>query len=230
MFLAGSWGADFHPDLVPQEGDTVLLPHKSIDVFETDLPEHLKKLGTTHLVIAGMTANLCCEGTGRHAMERGYDVTFISDAIGSTDIPSYEASIHINYPMVANGIMKTEEFLTAIESAQTLTQLQKGDTVLGSDHGEIGTVDEVIAGSDTHEPYVLVRKGLLLKKDIYVPLEAIVRRSGSKVFINVPNLIVGKMPWDEPPTRQETKEKQGDPFRQVEKIYRSSNPTSTEVR
>jgi nicotinamidase-related amidase len=38
MFLAGSWGADFHPDLRPREGDTVLLPHKSCDVFRTDLP------------------------------------------------------------------------------------------------------------------------------------------------------------------------------------------------
>ncbi len=36
MFLAGSWGADFHPDLRPAEGEIVLLPHKGTDVFETD--------------------------------------------------------------------------------------------------------------------------------------------------------------------------------------------------
>jgi ureidoacrylate peracid hydrolase len=39
MFLAGSWGADFYPELQPHEEDTVLLPHKSCDVFTTDLPE-----------------------------------------------------------------------------------------------------------------------------------------------------------------------------------------------
>ena len=76
MFLAGSWGADFHPDLRPREGEIVLLPHKGIDVFMTDLPTHLDRLGSTHLVIAGMTANLCIESTGRHAMEKGYDVTY----------------------------------------------------------------------------------------------------------------------------------------------------------
>ncbi|MFN2503889.1 MAG: cysteine hydrolase family protein, partial [Acidimicrobiales bacterium] len=65
MFLAGSWGAAFHPDLRPGDDEVVLLPHKGTDVFETDLPEHLGRLGTTHLVIAGMTANLCCESTGR---------------------------------------------------------------------------------------------------------------------------------------------------------------------
>ncbi len=54
MFLAGSWGADFHPDLRPRDDETVLLPHKGIDVFETDLRDRLQRLGTTHLVIAGM--------------------------------------------------------------------------------------------------------------------------------------------------------------------------------
>ncbi len=65
MFLAGSWGADFHPDLRPREGEIVLRPHKGTDVFETDLPEHLDARGTTQLMIAGMTANLCVESTGR---------------------------------------------------------------------------------------------------------------------------------------------------------------------
>ncbi|MBW3593920.1 MAG: cysteine hydrolase, partial [Actinobacteria bacterium] len=95
MFLAGSWGADFHRDLEPREDETVLLPHKGIDVFETDLPDHLERLGTTHLVISGMTATLCCESTGRHAMEHGYDVTFLSNAIGSDNPASYEAAIHL---------------------------------------------------------------------------------------------------------------------------------------
>ena len=71
----------------------MLLPHKGTDVFETDLPEHLQRLGITHLVICGMTANLCCESTGRHAAEHGYDVTFLSDAIGAENMPAYEASI-----------------------------------------------------------------------------------------------------------------------------------------
>ncbi len=34
MFLAGSWGADFHPDLRPRDDEIVLLPHKEgSDVF-----------------------------------------------------------------------------------------------------------------------------------------------------------------------------------------------------
>jgi len=96
MFLAGSWGADFHPALQPQMHEVMLLPHKSIDVFDTDLPDHLQPLEVMHLVIDGMTANLCCESTGRHAMEKGYDVTFLSDAIGAENLPAWEASNRVN--------------------------------------------------------------------------------------------------------------------------------------
>lgn len=92
MFLAGSWGADFHPDLQPGQGEIVLLPHKGTNVFESELPGHLDRLGTTHLVIAGMAANLCCESTGRHAVEKGFDVTFLSDAISAENLPAYDAS------------------------------------------------------------------------------------------------------------------------------------------
>jgi ureidoacrylate peracid hydrolase len=128
MFVAGSWGADFHPDLQPRDDDIVLESHKGIDVFETDLPEHLDRLGTTHLAIAGMTANLCCESTGRHAMERGFHVTYLHDAIGADNVAAYEAATHINYPLVANGIVDVDDFFDAIDNRDR--QPHPGDTVL----------------------------------------------------------------------------------------------------
>ena len=38
MFLAGSWGADFHPDLQRLTDELILLPHKGTGVLEADLP------------------------------------------------------------------------------------------------------------------------------------------------------------------------------------------------
>ena len=226
MFQAGSWGADFHPDLQPQEGDIVLLPHKGTDVMNTDLPEHLQRMGITHLVIAGMTANLCCESTGRHAAEDGYDVTYLWDAIGSESLPSYEAAIRVNFPLLGNGVMNVDEFLSALDvSPKGTVRVQVEDTVKGSDHGEIGEVKEVVPATDEHEAYLLVPRGMIFEKDTYIPLEAVVRRSGKDVFINVPKLVVGSMPWSEPPTRQDRREKQGPPATQVEKLYRSRSPS-----
>jgi hypothetical protein len=210
MFLAGSWGADFHPDLQPREGDVVLLPHKGCDVFQTDLPEHLRRMGATHLVIAGMSANLCCESTGRHAMEAGFDVAFLSDAIGATSVPEYEAAIRVNLPLIANAVLTVDEFLAAIEGpAARSVGVQSGDTVRGSDHGEIGTVEEVVAASAETEGYLLVPRGRVFKTDTYVPLDAVVKRSGTDVFVNVPKLVVGKMPWSEPPSRTDRQAKHG---------------------
>ncbi len=52
-----SWRAVGAPTSIPSSdrGRTrsYFLPHKGIDVFETDLPGRLERMGTTHLVIPG---------------------------------------------------------------------------------------------------------------------------------------------------------------------------------
>lgn len=228
MFLAGSWGADFHPELQPLDDEIVLLPHKGTDVLQTDLPEHLERLGTTHMVIIGMTANLCCESTGRHAAEAGYDVTYLSDAIGSESVPSYEAAVHINFPLIGNAVMKVDEFLTALDETAGQTPLQAGDTIHGSDHMEIGKVDRVVQASGDTEGYAVVSKGLVFQKDIFVPLRAVVKRAGNDAFINVPKLVIGKMPWSEPPSENGQREKYGKPMREVDKLYGSHSASAHE--
>lgn len=226
MFLAGTWGADFHPELRPSSEDIILAPHKSTDVFMTDLPEHLEQLGTTHLVIAGMTANLCCESTGRHAVERGFDVTYLSDAIGSEDMPSYEASIRINYPLLSNAVMTVEEFLAAVDESQTsVVQIKVGDVVHGSDSGELGPIKELHQATNEHDAYMLVARGMIFKDDTYIPLDAVVQRSEHRVFINVPKLVAGKMPWDRPPSVAERQQKEGPAASSFDKLYRSFEPT-----
>jgi nicotinamidase-related amidase len=225
MFLAGSWGADFHHDLQPKEGDIVLEPHKGIDVFETDLPAHLDRLGITHLAICGMTANLCCESTGRHAMEAGFDVTFLSDAIGATSLLAYEAAIHVNYPLIANAVITVDEFLAGVEvPAGKLIEVQAGDRVFCSDHGEVGIVDRVVRASGDIAAYLLVPRGVLFHSDVCVPLEAVVKRTGREVFINIPRGAVGKMGWNKPPSRTADRSKLGPPSSEVDRLYRSRSP------
>lgn len=230
MFLAGSWGADFHPDLQPQQGDTILLPHKTCDVFRTDLPDVLQKLGTTHLVIAGMAANLCCESTARHATEDGYDVTMLKDAMGAASLPEYEAAVHLNLPLITNAVITTEEFLKALGASAPAANVdvREGDTVKGSDGGEIGTVKEVVNGSGGTVGYIMVPRGLIFKTDTYIPLDAVTKRIGNEVFINIPKLVVGEMPWKEAPTTKDQAAKQGPPAGEVDKMYRSRTATVKE--
>jgi ureidoacrylate peracid hydrolase len=222
MFLAGSWGADFHEELRPADDEVVLHPHKGTDVFEIDLPEHLERLGVTHLIIAGMTANLCVESTGRHAAEAGYDVTFVRDAIGAENLPAYEASIRINFPLIGNAVMDTEDLLSA-SGPDRLPR--EGDDANASDQLELGTIAEVADDNGDRPGYIKVERGIF-RSDVYIPLDAVVKVSEGKAFVNLPKLVVGKMPWDEPPTAETRREKIGPPAGSVSNLYGSVAPTS----
>lgn len=229
MFTAGSWGADFHPDLKPLNNEIVLTPHKSTDVFETDLPQHLQRLGTTHLIIAGMAANLCCESTGRRATEKGYDVTFLKDAIGSEDLLSYEAAVKINYPLIGNAVILVEDLLAALGSSVLgNVSIQPGDIVCGSEGSEIGEVSELVEANENHLAYLLVPRGLIFEKETYIPIDAVVKQAGRKIFVNIPKLVIGKMPWDTPPTVASQQAKYGPHSSKVAKLYSSHSPTGTD--
>ena len=222
MFLAGTWGADFHPDLRPEDGDIVLQPHKSIDVFETDLPEYLERLGTTHLVIAGMTANLCCESTGRHAMELGYHVTYLRDAIGADNLAAYETATRVNFPLVANAVVDVDDFFDALDHPSELPR--KRDTVRSSDGLKIGSVRKVAASSDSSPGHLRVRKGRLLRRSFHVPLDALTVVGPGQVRINLPKLVIDKMPWGRPPTS--TRAATVVPAAsEIDRLYASTGPT-----
>ncbi|MDQ3732756.1 MAG: isochorismatase family protein, partial [Actinomycetota bacterium] len=210
----------------PQPGDVILEPHKATDVMQTDLSKHLERLGTRHLVLAGMTANLCVESTGRHATELGYDVTFLSDAIGAESLPAYEASIHLNYPLIGNAVIEVDDFLAAIgPPADAGESVLVGDTVYGSDRGKIGPVEQVVPARDGVPAYLVVPRGVIFDKDTCIPFDAVTHRAEDRVYINVPKLVIGKLPWNEPPTADATQSKLGPPASEVTALYRSHAPS-----
>jgi ureidoacrylate peracid hydrolase len=153
-------------------------------------------------------------------------VTFLSDAIGAENLPAYEASIHVNYPLIANAVLEVDEFLAAVDAAGEAAEAQVGDTVRGSDRGKIGTIEEIAAPSGDHAGYVLVKRGVVLSHDTYIPLDAIVRRAGDTVFVNVPKLVVAKMPWGSPSSAAGARAKLGPAAADVDKLYRSHTPSA----
>jgi ureidoacrylate peracid hydrolase len=147
------------------------------------------------------------------------------DAIGAESLPAYEASIRVNYPLIANAVMSVDEFLAAAEVGGTAgAAVQAGDTVLGSDHGEIGHVDRV-ESAGAAGGFLVVPRGLVFAKDTYIPLDAVVKRSGTTVFINVPKLVVGHMPWSEPPSAEAQRAKRGPRRSDVRHLYGSRSPS-----
>ena len=78
--LPGSPPWQWVPALQPAEGE--LLIHKRFNsAFEhTPLEEELARLGACHIVLAGAASNWCIRATAYGALERGYDLTLVSDA------------------------------------------------------------------------------------------------------------------------------------------------------
>lgn len=97
--------------------------------------------------------------------------------------------------------------------------------LMGSDHMEIGTVEEVVAASETHEPHLRLSRGVIFRTDIYIPLNAVVKHADGVAFINVPGVLAAKMPWDEPPTWTEQRTRMGPPAGEVGRLYRSRSPS-----
>lgn len=114
LFEAGSWGADFHPELSPVGAEIVIEPHKNIDVLaNTDLEVQLRQHGVEYIAIAGMIGTLCVESTTRSCMEHGYHVTTFTDATAAAGgQPAYDAMIQ-RYPLISHATLAVDEFLAA---------------------------------------------------------------------------------------------------------------------
>ena len=116
VFWKGSKGADFYEPLKPQEGEFIASRHHMFNSFMgTDLNDHLKANGIEKVILAGLTSQTCVEGTGRHALESGYHVTFIVDGVAEFTEKAHLAATEISYPSFGHEVLTNTDFLKTIE-------------------------------------------------------------------------------------------------------------------
>lgn len=68
------------PNLVPAEGEVRIEKAHNSAFEDTSLDAELAKLGVSHIVLAGAATSWCVRATAYAALERGYDLTLLSDA------------------------------------------------------------------------------------------------------------------------------------------------------
>ena len=78
--LPPGW-ADLIPELNRQPGDHVVTKHTPGAFTGTGLDDHLKALGVTQVVVAGVATSNGVEVTARQAFELGFNVTLALDAM-----------------------------------------------------------------------------------------------------------------------------------------------------
>jgi nicotinamidase-related amidase len=114
-FAVGTWGGEWHPDFGPRPGDVVVREHWGSSGFaNTDLDFRLKQAGVRRVILIGLLANTCVEGTARFAVELGYHVTLVTDATAAASPERMEAAHRLNGPTFAHAIVTTAELVSAL--------------------------------------------------------------------------------------------------------------------
>ena len=120
IFWLGEKGSEFYEPFKPQPGDIVASRHRTFNAFiGTDLEPQLKARGIKNLVLAGLTSQTCVEGTGRHATELGYHLTFLKDGVVEFTDEAHKAAIDISYPTFGHEVLTIDEFLSAVTEPAT---------------------------------------------------------------------------------------------------------------
>jgi nicotinamidase-related amidase len=115
VFAKGSWGAEWHKDYAPQPGDTIVHEHWTSSGFaNTDLDMRLKQKGVNRVILIGLIANTCIEGTARSAVDLGYHVTLVRDATAAFSPEAMRAAHDINAPSFAHAVVTTKNLLAAL--------------------------------------------------------------------------------------------------------------------
>jgi len=83
ILVDGEPGNDLVPELAALPGETVIVKPGKGAFWATPLDALLKAQGITHLLVAGVTTEVCVQTTLREANDRGYECLLIEDATES---------------------------------------------------------------------------------------------------------------------------------------------------
>lgn len=93
LLVRGEKNWDIIDDLYPIPGEYVVDKAGKGAFGQSNLPLLLKNLGVTHLVITGITTDVCVHTIMREANDYGYWCVLLKDGTGATDYGNYQAAI-----------------------------------------------------------------------------------------------------------------------------------------
>ena len=83
VLVAGEPGNAIVEAVAPLPSEEVVHKPGKGAFWNTDLEAHLERLGITHLIVTGVTTEVCVQTTMREANDRGYDCVVVADATES---------------------------------------------------------------------------------------------------------------------------------------------------
>ncbi|MEO7933763.1 MAG: isochorismatase family cysteine hydrolase [Chthoniobacterales bacterium] len=93
ILVRGEPGWDIVPEVYPIEGEPIVDKPGKGAFYATDLDLLLRTRGITHIVLTGITTDVCVHTTMREANDRGYECIVLTDCTGATDHGNYLAAL-----------------------------------------------------------------------------------------------------------------------------------------
>jgi nicotinamidase-related amidase len=117
VLVDGEPGAGFVPALAPEPGDVVLRKPGKGAFFATTLDTILRGRGITHLLVGGVTTEVCVQTTLREANDRGYECLLVTDCSASY-FPAFHDAV-VEMVVAQGGIVGWAAPLAAVQAALT---------------------------------------------------------------------------------------------------------------